>query len=328
MDSQDWPSQVSEFRSTFGRCQGHAHEDPGGQSCPGLHPGNWAKVCPGWYLEYGCLPQKLWDPCTDPVEQKGALQLRQGNEMAMCQREQKRSYLLVFFISKSSLRSFLIQQPVITYIYIYICVSSVLYLIKKGRFRPKRWKALLQEVPLHNFKWHGSIMASPGPRAGHGANGPSVVSYSQQGNENHGMSLMWAMDRCLTGEHTWNHWRGVAGCHHGQRDWWPVLTHDYNDPQGWWQGQHCHTDVRHHVASELALSRARAKPLPKAHCWDQVEWASLTHWRDERGRSQLMGVSESVKSCFWQSLSLACPTKLDWALQHHIVWCSFSSPWH
>lgn len=27
-DSQHWPSQVSEFRRTFGGCQGHLHEDP------------------------------------------------------------------------------------------------------------------------------------------------------------------------------------------------------------------------------------------------------------------------------------------------------------
>lgn len=54
--------------------------------------------------------------------------------MAMCQKEQKRSVLLVFIISLL-VWSVVTQQPVI--IYTYLCVSSVLYIIKKERFRPR-----------------------------------------------------------------------------------------------------------------------------------------------------------------------------------------------
>lgn len=146
------------------------------------------------------------------------------------------------------------------------------------------------------------------PRAGHGTNGPSVVSHSRQAMQtmarSDGTSYLKPSQRCS----------GVSSRPEG---------HGCDNPPGWWQGQHRHTDVRRRAPSELAPSSAGAKPLPKARCWDRLERASPTRWRDERGRSPLMGGSEGVKSCccFWQSLSLAWPAKLrlSFAASHRLV---------
>lgn len=224
-----------------------------------------------------------------------------------CVRESKKnSYLLVFVISRYS-GLFCCNN-----MSIYVYVSSVLYLIKNkslgAESQKLQSKTAVNSSP--NFRWHRSTTAAPGPRAGMAQRG-----WAWWAAPNRAMQTMaWAS--CEPWANAWqgayrNHWRGAVRCHHGQRHWWLVLTHGYNDPQSWWQGQHCHTDVRHCVPSDLAPSHTGDEPLPEACCWDQLGWASLTLWRDEWGRSQLMGVPDCVKSCFWQSLSLA---ELNWAL--------------
>lgn len=150
-----------------------------------------------------------------PPSRKGPCNCDKGNgeqelnKKAMCRREQKRSYLLIFFISESS--GLVCCNPAANN-NIYKCFTSTSF-NQKGEIlaqSPKSCKAWLQEFPLHSCRWHGSIAASLGSRARHGATRLSMVSRSQQGNGNHGMSLMWATDQRLTGDHTWNHQRGVA----------------------------------------------------------------------------------------------------------------------
>lgn len=197
-------------------------------------------------------------------------------------------------------------------------VSSVLYLITKKRFRPR----VPKDAKLNCRNFTSTISGDTG------------ASWPHPGQELGMARTGWAWwataDRqCkpwhgLTGDHTWNHRRGVAGCPHGQRDT-AVTTLRAGDKGSTVTRM---SDTAYHPSwHHQALEPSHCPKLAAGTSWSEHHWPL----GETRGAGLCLGGgSERVKSCccFWQSLSLAWPAKLDWALQHRIAWCSFSSPWH